>query len=408
MDDHNVLSRISDARTYLTAKIPFLGFLTLRMKPRIATEHDGCPTAGVGPDGTLVLNPEYVGPLTEPELRGLLCHEVMHPALEYFSRLGSKDSMLFNAAHDYAINLIITDFISAGKLQENIKLPTGGLLDAKYSSMSAEEIYESFPKLTKQQAKSLLQNLLSGDCRPDLSSGKDGAEAGKGDEAALDRVKREWQTAVIAAAQVHQQMKGRGTLPGSLQILIDQMLSPKIHWSTVISRWLGENAGSPDLTYQRPSKRSESVGEVLIGRRRKSYPDVTILWDTSGSMNGEEKLIFPEVASICSDLDLTMRVIIIDTDIHADLTDVKQAEEIAAALKGGGGSDFCPAFERLDEERNDSVVIAFTDGGIGVPAVMPESLKGVIWVLTSGGQDPTQGKWGTVLRLDKEKNGEWQ
>ena len=75
---------------------------------------------------------------------------------------------------------------------------------------------------------------------------------------------------------------------------------------------------------------------------------------------------------------------------------------------GGGGSNFIPAFDRLDEERNDSVVIAFTDGYINVPATMPESLKGVVWVLTQGGCDPTKGKWGHVLRLDGDDNGEWE
>jgi len=190
--------------------------------------------------------------------------------------------------------------------------------------------------------------------------------------------------------------------------MIDEMLAPKIHWAEVIARWLGENAGKPELTYLRPSRRSEAVGEVLIGRRRKNFPDVTVLWDTSGSMHGEEKKIFPEVATMCEELDLTLRVIIIDAAIHADLEDVQEAQEVAEALKGGGGSDFCPAFERLDEERNDSVVIAFTDGAIGVPETMPECLKGVVWVLMQRGQNPTGGKWGEVMRLDKDENGSWE
>jgi predicted metal-dependent peptidase len=407
MTEQEILERVSAARTYLTAKIPFLGFLSLKMKPRITTAEDGCQTAEIGPDGTLVLNEEFVSKLSEPEMRGLLCHEVLHPALEFFSRLGTRDMRVFNCAHDFAINLIIHEFV-AGKLEDSIKLPPGGLLDTKYSGMSAEEIYASFPKLSKKQMQELLNNLLSGDCRPGQSSGKDGKAAGEGDEGAMDRMKRDWQIAIVAAAQVHEQHKGRGSLPAGLRILIDEMLSPKIHWSIILSRWLGENAGSPDLTYQRPSRRNESVGEILIGRRRKSFPDVTILWDTSGSMHGEEKKIFPEVAAMCADLDLTLRVIIIDAAIHADLTDVKAAEEVAAALAGGGGSDFRPAFERLDEERNDSVVIAFTDGAIGVPEVQPESLKGVVWVLTCNGGNPTGGKWGHVLRLDKEENGSWE
>jgi predicted metal-dependent peptidase len=404
-DQETLLERISAARTYLTAKVPFLGFLSLKMRPRIATEQEQCKTAGVGPDGTLILNFEFVSKQTDPELRGLLAHEVLHPALHFFQRKGSKDHSAFNAAHDYAINQIIHDFV-AGRLSDNIKLPENGLLDAKYSGMSAEEIYESFPD-TKKLALLGGKSGLGGDCRPDISSGGEGRAAGQGDESAMDRIKRDWQIAVVAAAQVHEQQKGRGSLPGGLKILIENMLNPKHHWTDILARWLGENAGKPDMTYQRPSRRSESAGEILIGRRRKSFPDVTILWDTSGSMHGEEGKIFPEVAHMCEELDLTIRLIIIDAAIHADLTDVKDAQTIAEAVKGGGASDFCPAFDRLDEEKNDSVVLAFTDGAIGVPPTMPESLKGVVWVLTQHASAPTT-KYGDVLRLDPDKNGKWE
>lgn len=401
-----LLERISAARTWLTAKIPFLGFLTLKMRPRIATPQDNIQTAGVGPDGTLSLNYEFVSKLSEAELRGVLCHEVLHPALQFFQRKGSKDHEAFNAAHDYAINQIIHDFI-AGRLSDSVKLPVPHLLDSKYVSMSAEEIYESFPN--KKSLKVLGANsALGGDCRPGLSHGPEGKAAGQGDESAMDRIKREWQVAVVAAAQVHEAQKGRGSIPNGLQLMINEILEPKHHWSELLARWLGENAGKPDLTYLRPSRRSEAVGEVLIGRRRKSYPDVTVLWDTSGSMHGQEKLIFPEIAHMCEELDLTLRLIIIDCAIHADLLDVKDAQTIAENVKGGGGSDFCPAFDRLDEEKNDSVVIAFTDGAIGVPAICPESLKGVVWVLTDGAHEPTGGKYGEVLRLDPKQNGKWE
>ena len=62
----DAMRRVSDARTFLAAMIPFLGFLTLRLRPRVATPQDGVPTAGVGPDGTLVVNEEFVATLDDP------------------------------------------------------------------------------------------------------------------------------------------------------------------------------------------------------------------------------------------------------------------------------------------------------------------------------------------------------
>lgn len=409
---NNALERISAGRTFLSARIPFLGFMSLQLRPRLTLDHEmeRVKTAAVGPDGTMLINPDYMAGLTEPEVRGLIAHEVLHPSLLFWMRMAGRPLKAWNWAHDHAINLIITEF-AQGRAGGQIVLPRGGLLDMKYSGMSAEEIFETLPERAKKDESDGGSITIGGtglDCLKDLASTPGGQKAARGDTSELEKLERSWQVATVAAAQVHEAQKGRGSLPGSLRLMIDDMLNPKQHWSDIISQWIGENAGSPDLTYMRPSRRSSAVGEILIGRRRKSYPDVTIFWDTSGSMSGEEKKVFPEVKSICEELDLTLRVIIIDSAIHADLENVKEAEEIVEALSGGGGSNFIPAFERLDEERNDSVVIAFTDGWIGVPETQPETLKGVVWVITSGGSDPTRGKWGQVLRLDDDENGEWE
>jgi len=316
-----------------------------------------------------------------------------------------SNALVHNCAHDYAINQIIMEFCANPMLKGLIQMPSDGLLADEFKNMSAEEIYEDLLK----NAKKVRVWCLSGDVRPDLSSSSDGKSAAQGDQSAQSRLQRAWQIAVAGAAQAHEEQMGRGSLPGGLRILINEMLEPKIAWTDLLSRWLGETAGAPELTYMRPSRRSEAAGEILIGRKKTFYPEVTVLWDTSGSMAGEEKKIFPEVGHMCEELDFRLRVMIIDADIHADLEDVEDAQEIAEAVAGGGGSDFCPAFVRLDEEGNDSVVIAFTDGFIGVPKTQPETLKGVLWVLTDGGIDPTRGKWGQVLRLDsKKENGTWE
>ena len=417
-----LMERVSAARTYLTAKVPFLGFMALRLRPRAATPRDGVPTAAVAPDGTMIINEEFAATLSDPEFRGLIAHEVLHPAMFFFERLGSKAVMPWNWCHDHAINLIILEFVSS-HLSQSIQLPPGGLHDPKYIGMSAEEIWATLPKTSKGKggkgkggkggvpSQDGSDGNIPGpgqDCRPDLSDTPDGKAAGQGDASAQERLNREWKVAVTAAAQAHEQHKGQGSLPSGLRILIDEMLNPKHHWAQILSHWLGEHAGKPDLTYMRPSRRSAAVGEILIGRKRTSFPDVTIFWDTSGSQAGTEVKIFPEIVSMCEDLDLRLRVIIIDAAIHADLEDVKEAQVILEALAGGGGSDFRPAFDLMDEERNDSVIIAFTDGYISIPETMPESLKGVVWVLTARGSDPTAGRWGHVLRLDGDDNGEWE
>ena len=396
------LDRIKQARVWLTARVPFLGYLSLRLRPRLANPQDGVPTAGVAPDGTLVVNADFVATLTDPQIRGLLAHEILHPALEFWLRKGNRDQFGFNIAQDYAINLIIKDF--AAQVGAGLELPPKGLLDEQYRDMSAEEIYAKLPR--KKNPKGGQKGDEFGDdadghadCRGDLAETEQGRDAARGDGAAQREMEKTWRIAVEAAAQSHEQ-QSRGSLPGSIQRIVDEIRDPKVSWQIVLGQWIGENAGKDDATYMRPSRRSESAGSILAGVRKTGLPDVTILWDTSGSMNGTAGEILAEVASIVDDLGLTVRLISCDCAIHADVDGIDTTEKVIPNIKGGGGSDFNPAFDRLRSEGNSSVVVAFTDGYIGTPRMQPETLKGVLWVLTQNGIRPAA--WGQAIKLDKD------
>ena len=84
----------------------------------------------------------------------------------------------------------------------------------------------------------------------------------------------------------------------------------------------------------------------------------------------------------------------------ADVEGLDKTEDVIPHILGGGGSDFSPAFDRLRGEGNTSVVVAFTDGYISVPSTQPETLKGVLWVITDRGQRPCS--WGAGIKLDKD------
>ena len=72
---------------------------------------------------------------SDPELIGLLAHEVMHPAMQHHTRRGDRDPALWNDAADYAINPILTE---AG-----FTLPGDMLNDPEYRGMTAEQIYDA-------------------------------------------------------------------------------------------------------------------------------------------------------------------------------------------------------------------------------------------------------------------------
>ena len=122
--------------------------------------------------------------------------------------------------------------------------------------------------------------------------------------------------------------------------------------------------------------------------------------DTSGSIGSTMlKEGLSEIQGVCEDLGLGVRAMIIDAELHADI-EVADAYELAENLSGGGGSNFIPAFEKLQEEGYDGVVIAFTDGDICVPTLKPEHIRGILWCLYEDCTPPTDS-WGETVMIPK-------
>lgn len=405
-DAHEIISGI---RVGLTTWMPFFGHLLLKMEPVILPDFPH--PAAVTPDRKLLLNEKFVLTTPAPRLSGVLIHEVLHLALLYWSRkpghdvkVCGKDGIpvdLFNVAHDYVVNLIIREMVQgsrasygAGKV-EDPGTWGGALIDDQYKDWSGEQVYDHL--LNQLSENESLQASITGDIGDVLpGTGPDGKTSSEQKEQ-----EQFWQQSLLEAAQIHEmRTKGKGKLPAGLQKLIDDILYPRVPWVDVLSRWMGAHGRRADFSYRRPARRSESVGEILPSLHKSGVDDIVVLWDSSGSMNGREKDIAAEVIGICQDLDMRLRVIVIDAAIYSDQSEVECLEDIN--FGGGGGSSFQPAFERLDEECYDGVVLAFTDGFIDVPAEKPVHIREVLWVTWNGDVDPTAGRWGDLLVVDEE------
>lgn len=439
--------RVSRARTTIASFCRFFGHLILKTLPVVALPEHGVDTAAVAPDGTTYYNAQFVASLTDAELCGLVIHETLHPALLCWRRQGDRKALvmgpsgavytLWNVAHDLSFNPEIVELANKSMSQNMIKLPADAAIQDRFKGKSAEQIYTVLLKEAKENKQRMGGmagmpspwgegspggggrepdgyldipgtqggNDVGDDLRPDLATTDVGKKAAKGDKLAQQKIQNDWRISVIAAAIAHERKHGRGHLPAGFQKLVNDLQVSKVSWQDVLSKWIGEKGVNLDFTFRRPSRRSESCGVYMPSYQKYGITDVVVLWDTSGSMNGRETAILSEIQAICEELDLVIRVICIDTAIHTDTDDVKEAIDMAGKIKGGGGSDFTPAFELLDEEKYEGVVIAFTDGMIGVPAEKPHLIKDVLWCIEPpkngyGDVDPTGGRWGEVLVME--------
>jgi predicted metal-dependent peptidase len=432
---NQIKKRISTARLTVASFCRFFGHIIGKSTVVIAEPQHKVPTAAVSPDGYVYFNPGYVDTLSDAELAGLVIHETLHPALLCWRRQGSRKALieaggqvysLWNLAHDLSFNPEILALAAKCRAKNKIALPKNAAVEAKYEGWSAERIYDDKLKTLKKSKNPLpgtcgvLSDMPGGgkapgqsgsgigdDLRPDLSQSETGKRAAKGDKAAKSKLANGWRTTIIAAAMAHERKHGRGHLPGGFAKMVAELQECKVDWRDALDQFVGENGNREDFTMRRPRRRFDPNILYLPSVMKSGIDDVVVLWDTSGSMNGRETSILSElIAGMCDDLGLILRVICIDTQIHSDTRDIKEACDLIPHIKGGGGSDFTPAFDLLEEESFNGVVIAFTDGHIGVPQCKPPLLKDVLWCIepTSkggfGDVDPTHGRWGQVLLMD--------
>lgn len=366
------------ARTNLVMMEPFFGTLAIRLQ----LEADpSCHTAWT--NGTRIgFNPTWINTLTPHQLRGLICHEVLHVTNGHPWRRGHRDHdderhVKWNHACDYAINPIIKD--------AKHELPAGGLFDKKFVGLSAEAIYNKLPD----------------------NPGGGGQGSGQGNGLPTDEVRdapnpqeaaqqqSEWQVAVRQAAQV---AKMRGRLPASLERLLGELLRPKIDWKAELRRFV-QQAARNDYTWRKPNSRYIHAGLYLPSLYSEEMQPIVVAVDTSGSIGRDDLRAFAsEITAIAQECRPSrIHVLYIDTKVQkaeefepGDLIDLKPA--------GGGGTDFRPAFDWIEESQTEAACLIYlTDMAGNFPSAEPD--YPVLWVSTSDYQAP----FGQTLRLDIDR-----
>lgn len=398
----NTLERVHAARSWLLLSMPFLGYLTMRLRPRLATEADQVATAGVHLDGTLVLCDEWCAKLSDAELRFVLCHEVMHPALDFWGRLGNRDFRLFNIAHDYAINLLVNHY--GYRQPGSLEKPGGILYSGQYFNLCAEEIYERLKVECGQEKgrdgeEKPVNDPLIGDCKlrppPHVSEPPSAERAAR----EIREARQAWKLHLEAATQ-RWTPEERGTNASVLALALGPLQSAQLDWREALSSWFGEQVAQAmqrDYGYSRPSRRSESVGETLAAPVRQGPPRVTVIWDSSGSMVEVADILLAELSGIVDNLGCRTRLIVCDTEVHADIPSLRGAADAIKSIIGGGGSDLRPAFAKIRKSSPPTVVVVFTDGFVEVPMSPPAAALAVLWVIVGAGVTPAT--WGEVLHL---------
>lgn len=322
------------ARSQLLMDQPFFGTLAIRLRP---VRKDDIKTAAT--DGShFFYNEAFVSKLDPVQLRGLIAHEVMHCVFNHMTRRQERDHSLWNVACDYAINghLIETGFI----------LPKGGLHDPVYKDMSAEAIYNKLAQNPKKHKPCAWGIVL------DASSGN--LEAGSSAE-----MESQWQIAVGEAASV---AKARGKMPGSLEHVVAEVMSPKVDWRTVLWPFFTDLVND-DFSWRKPNRAYISEDEYLPSMHEEACGKVAVILDTSGSINDEQgKLFISETAAVLAQVQPEQIIYVQCDDGVQSVNVLERGQRLTdddLRFKGRGGTSFAPAFKHLAEHHPDVEAIVY-------------------------------------------------
>lgn len=408
------LRRVSISRAQVTRALPYYARIALGLRPKLV---DGLGTVAVTPDLQLLIDPAVVGAQwPEGVIPGAFLHETLHVALRHLPRANvmregqgdAFDGHNWNLAADMECNRIVQAI--------GLPLPDGAVFAATYgfpANILAEDAYHRLCAMPKQDDKNGKDG-KDGDGKPGkFAAGKCGGCAGNpvaGEHEHADPqggaspLERESIEQAVAEAIVDAAAKSPGSVPAEvLRQAQARVAASETPWQAILSRHLRRatqrRRGTRDWTFARPHRRQATLGGVDAPLRPTTYDplvECAVVVDTSGSMGEAEiQLALTEIDGLLRASGSNVLVLSCDAKVHAT-GKVARAADAAKLIKGGGGTDFRPAFAALEKVR-PAVTVVVTDGYGPAPATAPVWTD-TIWVLV-GSMTTRPCSWGEVVEV---------
>lgn len=358
----------------------FFGSLVMHLTP---VEDPTCALMWV--DGRRVgFNPEKLTALLdEPRgltmATGLLAQGLLKCCFEHQLRRGERKQDTWNEASDYVVNPIVLD--------SSLMLPQWSLLNEDYSGKRAEEVYELIkqPELdgdeNNQQGSGTGAGQQALGQQPQPGQGQGTPTPGQsqasgpgngqtdapahcevrdltdeeGDAASPSEISSnsaEWQ---VNMQQALNNANARGEMPGGLERTVQQLLEPKHDWKNELSRF-AKSIAQDDYSWMKGNRRYLGRRMYLPSTRSERIKTVVLVVDTSGSIGRRQLEAWSgEINGILEDVK-PERVIMLDVDAAVHRVREYTPEDFPVefgGFSGGGGTDFRPAFQWVEDNDVD-------------------------------------------------------
>ena len=391
--------KISRAKIQLYIKQPFFSYLIEFLKLREEPDEKIMPTMGVDRYANCIYNPKFIDTLSDAEMQGVLCHEVIHLAYKHPDRGKGRHITvgpynLWNVAVDIVDNYVV--------MKNGLQIPKMGILPNiedtgsinilgtqidDIENKSAEEIYELLKESLKDQIEKQKGKKGKGKGTPvsglgepgdgqgfdvhDFDKKEDGtdpSDPNKGDGNGLPNG-LDWDGVTNVAANIAKQ---RGTAPLGMGREFEVFDKGYINWRNLIARKIASLSPN-DYCWSRPDRRLIGM-DIYMPHITGETTKVLIGIDTSGSVSRDELSKFmTEIVSLAKSFDgVEVRIITHDAEVHDDyhVSNGNIQKILALDPKGGGGTDHVPLYDYIHThgyDKGNNMLFSFTDGYSNYP-----------------------------------------
>ena len=346
-------TKIQKAKIQLILNQPFFATLALHLKYVESQTTNTAATDGV----TVFYNPAYIQQLTIDELTGVIAHEIMHITMLHHTRRGHRDRTRWNHAADYAINPLL--------LSANFVLPEGTLYNTAFKGKTAEQIYNLLPPADNNAGDQ--KNKQQDSTTPTPNNNADLSQGSGGTGDVLDLPKGSSVQACeadikLVVSQARMMAAKQGKLPAFLERLIESLLQPKINWQEVLARFFSELTRE-DYSWQKPSPRYLYAGLYLPRLESHRMGQLVLIADTSISINqGLLNQFAAEAQEMAAASQMGLIIIYVDSKVQR-VEEFDTDEPIHLHPKGGGGTDFRPGFDYIQEQQLQPAAVVYLSDG---------------------------------------------
>ena len=381
--------RIRKAKIGMLISQPWFGQLSCYLNPVEVKDSNLLDSAGINERGDFFYNPKFIDSCSDAELKGLVCHEILHLAFQHPFRIQNRNHKIFNLAADLKINDELRHALNNG-----VQLPKGGMIptygtweceNAKVENISDKTTEQIYVELEKQSFKIPSFILDLGRMGKPAKGGQDGKSGKKGKGNLMQEVnpnelpglEKEWK-ARIESANAQQ----RGNIPAGLLRELRDLEYPELPWDQIIRQRL--RSVSTKRSWRAPNKKY--LPWYFPGSAKVKGLTAVIAIDTSGSMSTEQLTkAISEIWGLAEAFKgIKFFLMTCDTEVWDTFELTGRNKEMLKRIKmrGRGGTSFVPVFEKASSLGKEfDCLIFFTDGYGEFPDKHPS--YPVYWVTDS-------------------------